>query len=258
MAAWLARASQAARAGEYALEEPGSFSYWIGRASQKRKADKTPEVSPTKSDASTSSKVGDDEASLLELGDDEASLLDNDVDDEPPKSRASKMAGNQNASGSSASRWAKKIEESTVDAEIIKGCQKDCGCVHKFGLLSKEKSLALRDNLAGMRDPERRVWMRAYLDRSVVYAITTTTTAPRAQCACAASLTLFRDSTLRFGREPRTARARCRARGQPTHPPITLLPQPANPHYPPRQGVGRPRRRLAFSCTGTIWRSQRA
>ena len=88
MAAWLARASQAARAGEYALEEPGSFSYWIGRASQKRKADKTPEVSPTKSDASTSSKVGDDEASLLELGDDEASLLDNDVDDEPPKSRA--------------------------------------------------------------------------------------------------------------------------------------------------------------------------
>ena len=158
MAAWLARA-HAAQASETGLE-PDSASFWLARASAKRKAQKTPDVSPMK-DGQPSSSLGEDDD--LDCGD--PSDDDDDDDDERSDSRAAKMAGNQNASGSSASRWAQRMDEATLDAEIIAGCQKQCGCVHRFGLLSKAKCLATREKLAGMCAPERRAWMRAYLDR---------------------------------------------------------------------------------------------
>ena len=65
--------------------------------------------------------------------------------------------------GSDRDRWEARQNASVVNAQIVEGCSPKCGCVFAHGLVLKQKVLSNRAVFAGMREPERRKWLREYL-----------------------------------------------------------------------------------------------
>jgi hypothetical protein len=156
MAAWIARAAAAAKTAgkdenrppleEQQIDDEGSTNSLVARA-LKRRAEASPQVSPD--------KARDDGSSDSES---------EGVPDELPRLGVAKRAGNQNAAGSGADRWSARCHEDQVDAEILRGCTKSCGCVHRHALLVKDTLMQRRRMFAEMGEVERRASLRMFLD----------------------------------------------------------------------------------------------
>ena len=116
----------------------------------KRPAETSPQVSPGKPRV----------AARVE-SDDELAPED-DGAPEPADAGAEERTGSSRM-GSDRDRWEARQNASVVNAQIVEGCSPKCGCVFAHGLVLKQKVLSNRAVFAGMREPERRKWLREYL-----------------------------------------------------------------------------------------------
>ena len=138
-----------APAAEHDEREPELPEFWPTRH-LKRPAETSPPVSPEKPRA----------AECVESDDE----LDPEDDDAPAPADVEERTRFAMPMGSDRERWEARQTLSVVDAQILQGCGRSCGCVFAHGLVLKEHVLANRALFAGMSDPERRQWLRSYLE----------------------------------------------------------------------------------------------
>ena len=138
-----------APAPERGAREPDPV-YYLLAPLLKRPAEASPHVSPEKPRAAEAVEIEDE--------------LDPEDDDAPAPADAEKRTHFAKWTGSDHERWGARLNESVVGDQILKGCARKCGCVFAHGLVLKEQVLANRAKFAGMSDPERRQWLRSYLE----------------------------------------------------------------------------------------------